>query len=281
MLEYVYQLEKRRDGDYEKMMSELCLKNLLFIGCPLSNWLGRFLLRISINKRLTEYPGKSEFMVIDPENNDPELISFLERFSKNTRICYMSAGAFVDELTDRWKKHLGYGTEDQFMNAAIFISYANEDNQAAKRIFKRLKDITGKDEVWMDQEGGLKWGDDYKEMIRKAIKAKCYLFIPLVSSNTLKCKIRDRFFRMEWEWAANRDEENTGGKFIFPLIVDDAKEAETDSNRFNKLLRNESAIVQSQFKKAHYVRAINGEISDDILNEIRLEIRKMRERNGL
>ena len=59
-------------------------------------------------------------------------------------------------------------------NRAVFLSYASQDTEAAKRIAGALR-VAGV-EVWLDQEGGLDAGDAWDRKIREQINA-CALFI--------------------------------------------------------------------------------------------------------
>ena len=64
---------------------------------------------------------------------------------------------------------------------AVFLSYASQDAEAAKRICDALR--TSGVEVWFDAEGGLEHGDEWDAKIRRQIK-ECVLFIAVISANT-------------------------------------------------------------------------------------------------
>ena len=63
---------------------------------------------------------------------------------------------------------------------AVFVSYASQDAQAARRICEALRS-TGI-EVWFDQSE-LRGGEVWDATIRRQIKS-CALFVPLISNNT-------------------------------------------------------------------------------------------------
>ena len=63
---------------------------------------------------------------------------------------------------------------------AVFLSYASEDAEAAKRICDALR--AGGIEVWLDTSE-LRGGDAWDRAIRRQIKA-CALFVPVISRNT-------------------------------------------------------------------------------------------------
>ena len=63
---------------------------------------------------------------------------------------------------------------------AVFLSYASQDAEAAKRICVALRGAGV--EVWFDQSE-LRGGDAWDQNIRRQIK-ECALFIPIISANT-------------------------------------------------------------------------------------------------
>jgi hypothetical protein len=66
------------------------------------------------------------------------------------------------------------------MTRAIFLSYASQDADAARRICDALR--TQGLEVWFDQSE-LRGGDAWDASIRKQIK-ECALFVPVISANS-------------------------------------------------------------------------------------------------
>jgi hypothetical protein len=67
------------------------------------------------------------------------------------------------------------------LKSAVFLSYASQDSEAARRICAALQ--ARGIEVWFDQND-LRGGDVWDQRIRQQIR-DCALFIPLVSANTL------------------------------------------------------------------------------------------------
>ena len=63
---------------------------------------------------------------------------------------------------------------------AVFLSYASQDAEAARRICEALR--AAGIEVWFDQSA-LRGGDVWDQTIRKQIKS-CALFIPVISKHT-------------------------------------------------------------------------------------------------
>ena len=62
---------------------------------------------------------------------------------------------------------------------AVFLSYASEDAEAARRICESLR--AEGIEVWFEQSE-LRGGDAWDQMIRR--HRECILFVPLISAST-------------------------------------------------------------------------------------------------
>ena len=103
---------------------------------------------------------------------------------------------------------------------AVFLSYASQDAEAARRI----RDVLGAAgvEVWFDQSE-LVGGDAWDRKIRKQIK-ECALFVPVISANTQARA--EGYFRLEWLLAIERSrlmaEDQT---FLLPVVIDDISDA--------------------------------------------------------
>lgn len=126
-------------------------------------------------------------------------------------------------------------------NKAVFLSYASQDSEAARRICEALR--TAGVEVWLDQDGGLVGGDAWDAKIRGQI-ATCALFVPVISANTQAR--REGYFRLEWKLAAQRTHmmsERTA--FLLPVVIDTTRDAEAD--------------VPSEFRAVQWTRFPGGE----------------------
>ena len=105
------------------------------------------------------------------------------------------------------------------MHAAIFLSYASQDADAARRICDALR-AAGL-EVWFDQSE-LRGGDAWDASIRKQIK-ECALFVPVISANTNARE--EGYFRLEWKLAVDRSHLMAEDKtFFVPVILGDISE---------------------------------------------------------
>jgi len=98
---------------------------------------------------------------------------------------------------------------------AVFISYASQDAEAARRICAALR--AAGVEVWLDQSE-LRGGDAWDQAIRQQIQ-DCALFIPVISVNTAERP--EGYFRLEWSLADQRSQRIARSKsFIVPVSVD-------------------------------------------------------------
>jgi TolB-like protein/lipoprotein NlpI len=106
---------------------------------------------------------------------------------------------------------------------AIFLSYASQDAQAARRICDALRSAGV--EVWFDQSE-LRGGDAWDRQIRRHIH-DCALFVPIISSTT-QSRL-EGYFRREWKLAVDRTHDMADGKpFIVPVVIDDTNDQEAE-----------------------------------------------------
>ncbi len=133
---------------------------------------------------------------------------------------------------------------------AIFLSYAREDAEPARRIAEALRGFGL--EVWFDLNE-LRGGDAWDAKIRKQIR-ECALFIPIVSAHTQARE--EGYFRREWRTAVDRMQDMADSRaFIVPVIVDDTREAD--------------ANVPEQFLRAHFTRLPGGEPTPQFVEQIK------------
>jgi hypothetical protein len=108
-------------------------------------------------------------------------------------------------------------------NKAVFLSYASQDAEAAKRICEALR--AGGIEVWFDQSE-LRGGDAWDQKIRQQIR-DCALFIPIISAQT--ATRHEGYFRLEWDLADQRSHMIARNKaFIIPVCLDVTPDAGAD-----------------------------------------------------
>ena len=125
-------------------------------------------------------------------------------------------------------------------NKAVFLSYASQDAEAAKRICESLRQ--GGIEVWLDQSA-LRGGDAWDQRIRQQIR-DCALFIPIISVNT--ASRHEGYFRLEWDLADERTHKISRNRpFIIPVCLDTTPNAGAD--------------VPESFQRVQWTRLPGGE----------------------
>jgi TolB-like protein len=98
----------------------------------------------------------------------------------------------------------------------IFLSYASEDREAARRIGAALPGYGL--EVWYD-ESELGGGDAWDQKIRRQIR-ECDYFMALISAQTEAR--REGYFRREWRLASERTLDMADDHpFLLPVTIDD------------------------------------------------------------
>ncbi len=213
-----------------QLFYELSNRNLLMLGTRLSGWLTSFLMRMSKQQRLS-LNDKTDYVADDTVSHDQNLVLFLQRFSKGTKI-FPEADpvAFVAELLQHWTEVHPETANEKFTPAAlptdarevppgaVFLSYASENRGAVEKL-KAALDHAGVD-VFFDREQ-LQSGNDWNVKLRRNV-SECSLFVPLISKDTLTDD--DRYFRIEWRLALERaqgasfDPEQA---FVLPVLIDD------------------------------------------------------------
>jgi len=122
---------------------------------------------------------------------------------------------------------------------AVFLSYASQDADAARRICEALR--AAGVEVWFDQSE-LRGGDAWDAKIRKQIK-ECALFVPVISANTQAR--REGYFRLEWRVATERMRHMDDDlPFLVPVVIDETKDAD--------------AFVPERFREVQWTRLPGG-----------------------
>lgn len=138
---------------------------------------------------------------------------------------------------------------------AVFLSYAREDTDAARRIADALRGFGV--EVWFDQNE-LRGGDSWDANIRGQIKS-CALFIPIVSQCTEERS--EGYFRREWKLAVDRTHDMSGGRaFLVPVVIDDTAEA--------------GAAVPEEFMRYQWMRLSGGEPTPEFVAQIKRLLEK-------
>lgn len=134
----------------------------------------------------------------------------------------------------------------------VFIAYASEDADAAKRIYAGL--TAAGIFAWVDQNG-LKGGDVWDAKIKRLIDT-CTLFVPVLSADSVS---RDEgYYRQEWRQAADRRKRFADGvPFILPVSVDDTS------------TRDVSDRVPAEFLDAQWMALEAGRVTTDCVSLVK------------
>jgi adenylate cyclase len=128
---------------------------------------------------------------------------------------------------------------------AIFLSYASQDEEAARRICDALS-AAGL-EVWFDQSE-LSGGDAWDAAIRRQVR-DCTLFMALISANTNARS--EGYFRREWNLAVQRMLDMADDRpFLLPVLIDDTPEPAArvpDRFRERQWTRLPQGVVPAEF----------------------------------
>ncbi len=133
---------------------------------------------------------------------------------------------------------------------AVFLSYASQDADAAKRICDALR--AAGVEVWFDQSE-LVGGDAWDQKIRKQIR-ECALFVPVVSAATQART--EGYFRLEWRLADQHSHLMAKGRpFLLPVAIDATRDSE--------------AHVPDSFLEVQWTRLLGGETPPAFAERVR------------
>jgi TolB-like protein/Flp pilus assembly protein TadD len=114
---------------------------------------------------------------------------------------------------------------------AVFLSYASQDTEAARKICDALR--AAGIEVFLDQSE-LRGGDAWDQKIRRQIK-NCALFIPVISRHTHERA--EGYFRLEWKLAIDRSHLIVANRaFLVPVVIDDTRDDDENvPDRFHEV----------------------------------------------
>lgn len=252
-LEYLYRFHEDGPKRAPNLLAELRQKDLLFIGCDLPDWLGRGFLRLANESRLAAAEKKMEFFGAD--SRDSALNGFLTRFSPNSAVLPWSPQELVAELEAMVATSPPPASTATRSSAVrpgggptVFISYASDDEGAARRLAAQLPGC-GFADVWLDKRK-LVAGDDWSDRIGEAIDS-CDFFVPVLSRQA--DRRREGVFWEEWRKASARALRFPGA-FLVPMGVDDVRPDRAGYEQiFNGFTRD--------FANVHLLHAPAGELS--------------------
>jgi TolB-like protein/Tfp pilus assembly protein PilF len=144
---------------------------------------------------------------------------------------------------------------------AIFISYAREDTDAARRVADALRAFGL--EVWFDQNE-LRGGDAWDQKIRRQIR-DCALFMPVISAKTQERG--EGYFRREWRLGVERTHDMAAGvPFIVPVVIDETPADE--------------AAVPEEFLRYQWTQLKHGVPSAQFVDQVTNLLRAPRKGSG-
>lgn len=244
---------------------------VLFIGCEIPDWLGRFLLRMSSNSRLSL--ERIPFFLAGCSSTDKSSLSgFFKTYCRRTLVqeLDMKPAEFLPELRRRWEKQaaarisVNAGVTDvgPVDEPTIFISYMREDAEAAQRICNAITSLGG--DAWLD-ERRLSPGDDWEEQILQGIRQGVRLFVPIISASTEQAE--EGYVFKEWYEAVDRARSiPPSRRFIVPVVIDD--DYDGDPSRYRQM--------PPAFRDLHFGRAPGGDPDQQLKAMLTEAIRGMR-----
>lgn len=222
VLEYAHDLIAH-GSPAPRYLGELQQRNLLLLGCNFPDWLSRFFLRATNQKRLMERDRRA--WLIEPLKPEESLTCFLRSYSKETEV--LSEGSpveFVADLYQRWIADYGRGPErvdaaagPLIRGAMFFISYSRQtDLRSAEVMYQALlKQGVTESEVWFDRQA-IEPGQDFQRRIIDGIDS-CRYFLPLLSPAVNHRE--EGFVFKEWLEATEKNK-RMNREFLLPIIID-------------------------------------------------------------
>jgi hypothetical protein len=264
-LEFLYKFQEEGVRRAPVLIGELRRRDLLLLGCNLPDWLGRGFLRLANESRLSSQDKKMEFFAADAK--DAGLNAFLSRFNPNASVFPWAPAEFIGELeamvTPRARAAEPAATPAVARPPAgghggptIFVSYASEDADAARRLAQSLSAL-GFADVWLDKRK-LIAGDDWSDHIDDAIE-HCDFFMPVLSRQA--DQRREGVFWEEWRKALMRAM-RVNDAFLLPVGID---VAQPDRAGYERIFSG----FTSEFRRLHLLHAPEGTLSDAASTELR------------
>ena len=239
-------------------------KTVLLLGCSFPDWLGRFLVRALYREK----PADTIKIYYVSPKCEPGLAEFLKRRSAKV-ITAESASAFVAKLHQKWReKSAGTNgaaapapeTAPEFKPGAVFLSYASEDRETARRVRAQLE--AANIDTWMDEKQ-LQSGDEYEQKIRDNIGEAAFFVAIISRSFALPSRARGGYVLKEWKWAEDAAlSRHKDDAFLQPLVIDDTPKG--------------ADFIDQPYRSLHWAQLRDGRLAPDFIDLLSGGIRKYR-----
>ena len=225
LLDFLCELPRHLSTDVMKHLgSDLKSHALLLLGLNFSDWITRLFLRVSRQDPLSRVTLAC-WLADQPTDSAAEsMVMFFGGVNKSIKVLECNPAEFASEMARRWKeRHPAPATPTGFDAAAgpqglVFISYAREDETAARSLADGLK--AQGCHVYFDRER-LGPGINFHFQLEDQVRKYCGLFLSIISPAT-ESAVGDNYFRRERYWASQRAEGYSDierGEFYLPVLV--------------------------------------------------------------
>ena len=237
-LEWMHALLSDRASLPDWVSYQLKEHPLLYIGCEIPDWLGRFLLRMSSNSRLS-MERIPFFLAGCSASREPSLSSFFATYCRKTLVQQldMEPAAFVAELRARWQKQASARPPEVGGVPPLFRLRTRRRSSSATCGRTRMPpggcatpSRVSVGDVWLD-ERRLSPGDAWEREILDGIGRNVRLFVPIISANTEHAE--EGYVFREWDEAADRSRSIPSRRFIVPVVIDD--DYDGDPSRYRQM----------------------------------------------
>ncbi len=193
--------------------------SLLFVGFGLRHWYLRVLLKALVRSVLFGRPVNAialePLLHGIPDFDRQQTILFYQRGTR-IEVCDDDISTFVAELSRRLEVEGGAMTQPPPIGPRprVFVSYADEDNALAARLFASLQSAGFA--PWLDKDG-LRGGEDWNLMIEDQLREADYV---LVLETAALVEKRVGYVNKEIA-IARAQAQRYRGSFLIPLVADD------------------------------------------------------------
>ncbi len=198
-------------------------KSFLFLGFGFRHWYLRVLLHVLQGDKKQAHSFALEQF---PQNGDEfqRTILFFEDSDCKIHLYNQELNNFVKELRGRYKDRPvnGNGLTPVHLKVeeeapTVFICHASENKDTAAFLYEKLEQVGFK--PWLDKES-LRGGDEWDEMIKKAIEKEID-YVIILQSNDLAKKF-EGYVNKEINMALDRqDKFRRGVRFIIPVKIEE------------------------------------------------------------